>query len=454
MKTTFQTAQQSILQHGLSVYKHTYELLHNPNSNNFRLPAWWDEYSDELLKNCCDLKTIKHYTIWHDLGKPKCRTVDENGVHFPNHAEVSAQLWDEHQPNRPQVGRLIGILSKSFQKCCPTSFVCYHLSNQILRKMPMIFKITEKDKECSGIYKITNQINAKHYIGSASNFLKRYSTHLSTLKNNKHDNQYLQNAYLKHGSDQFVFEVLELCSKKDLKQKEQFYLKQLDRETMYNLTDSVNCRDLNKRYILQYSIVSPLNDIIEFKGTLKDFSEYLLPYFKKIKIETLHLSLTKIFNGQEIHYKGWRKIDNIDLDWRVHIKKRKYLGKIFNVRVISPDGRIIGPIQNIKEFCKNYKIKNSANFSRMLKKEILSTEGWRLECRKDTPLYNAKKYDVVVENEYGEHFGPIINLTQFAREHNINQSAFRLFIIGATKKYKNWKIIKPMENKTMNLKEN
>lgn len=446
MKTTFQTAQQSVLQHGLSVYKHTYELIHNPNSNNFRLPVWWDEYSDELLKNCCDLKTIKHYTIWHDLGKPQCRTVDETGVHFPNHAEISAQLWNQHQPNRPQVGRLIGILSKPHQKCCPISFVCYCLSNQTLRKMPMIFNVTEEHKECSGIYKITNKINAKYYVGSACNFLKRYSTHLSTLKNNKHDNQYLQNAYLKHGSDQFIFEILELCSKKHLKEKEQCYLKKLDREKMYNLTDSVDCRDLNKRHIHQYSIVSPSNDIIKFEGTLKDFSEYLFPHFKKIKIQTLHTSLTKIFNEKEIHYKGWRKIDNIDLNWRLHVKKRKYLGKKFNVRVISPDGEILGPIQNIKEFCKNYKIKNLANFSRMLKKEILSTEGWMLESSKDVILYHAKKYDVVVENEHGERFGPIINLTQFSREHNINQSAFRQFVIGAAKKYKMWKIIKPLEN--------
>lgn len=107
MKTTFQTAQQSVLQHGLAVYKHTYQLLHNPHSDNFRLPPWWDEYADELLKNCCDLKTIKHYTIWHDLGKPQCRTVDERGAHFPDHARVSAQLWDTHQPNRPEIGRLI-----------------------------------------------------------------------------------------------------------------------------------------------------------------------------------------------------------------------------------------------------------------------------------------------------------------------------------------------------------
>lgn len=137
MKNTFQTAQQSVLQHGLSVYKHTYELLHNPHSNNFRLPAWWDEYSDELLKNCCDLKTIKHYTIWHDLGKPQCRTVDETGVHFPNHAAVSAQLWDEHQPHRPQVGRLIAF-DMAFHTLSAPEILQLDLSDQELATLLLV----------------------------------------------------------------------------------------------------------------------------------------------------------------------------------------------------------------------------------------------------------------------------------------------------------------------------
>lgn len=448
MKTTRQTASQTILQHGLSVYQYTYQLLKNHHSNSFRLPSWWNEYSDEIFRNCCDLKTIKHYTIWHDLGKPQCATVGEDGkTRFPNHAAVSAQLWNEHHPNRPEIGRLIVMLSKSNQTYCFICFACYYLNNPVFWQFSMIFKIIKKYKNCSGIYKITNQNNKKYYVGSAANFSRRYSTHLSMLKNNKHDNQYFQNSYLKHGGDKFVFEVLELCPKQDLKEREQFYLKQLDRGKMYNLTNSVDCRDLNRRHIHQYIIVSPTNNIIEFEGTLKEFSEHLLPHFTKIKNETLYMSLTKIFNGKEVHYKGWRKIDDIDLDWRAHIKKRKYLGKPINTRVISPNGTIIGPIQNINNFCKNYNIKSSANFSRMLKKQILSTEGWRLECRGNVILYNAKKYDVVVENEDGERFGPIINLTQFAREHNINQSTFRQFIIGARKKYKAWKIIKPMEMK-------
>ena len=47
--------------------------------------------------------------MYHDLGKPFCRTVDENGKqHFPNHAQVSEKIWLENGGD-VQVGRLIGM---------------------------------------------------------------------------------------------------------------------------------------------------------------------------------------------------------------------------------------------------------------------------------------------------------------------------------------------------------
>lgn len=110
MKTTQQTAKQSVLQHGLSVYSHTYSLLHRTHSSPFRLPQWWDEYEEELCKHLHPLKAIKHYTVWHDVGKPLCRMQDERGTHFPNHAAVSSQTWMDHAPAGPDketVGRLI-----------------------------------------------------------------------------------------------------------------------------------------------------------------------------------------------------------------------------------------------------------------------------------------------------------------------------------------------------------
>jgi group I intron endonuclease len=61
----------------------------------------------------------------------------------------------------------------------------------------------------SGIYKITNRINGKFYIGSAVDIKNRFSTHVSELKNKTHSNYHLQRAWDKYGKENFIFEVLE-----------------------------------------------------------------------------------------------------------------------------------------------------------------------------------------------------------------------------------------------------
>ena len=65
-----------------------------------------------------------------------------------------------------------------------------------------------------GIYKITNTVNGKVYIGSSIHLDKRWEEHLWYLKNNKHHSIHLQNAWNKYGS--FIFEILLYCDKENL----------------------------------------------------------------------------------------------------------------------------------------------------------------------------------------------------------------------------------------------
>ena len=59
------------------------------------------------------------------------------------------------------------------------------------------------------IYRITNMINNKYYIGSAESFARREWQHKYKLKKGEHTNPHLQASWDKYGEDAFVFEILE-----------------------------------------------------------------------------------------------------------------------------------------------------------------------------------------------------------------------------------------------------
>lgn len=107
MKQTEQAPGQNIVQHGLKVFQYTNKLL-NKQYEGFTLPQWWDEFEEQIFDNLHDFKTIKHYTIFHDIGKPFCLEIDSEGKrHFPNHAQKSKEIWLSHFPDRKDIARLI-----------------------------------------------------------------------------------------------------------------------------------------------------------------------------------------------------------------------------------------------------------------------------------------------------------------------------------------------------------
>lgn len=86
----------------------------------------------------------------------------------------------------------------------------------------------------SGIYQIKNTISRESYIGSTVNLRSRCASHLRDLRKGKHDNQRLQNAWLKYGNGMFEFIVLEdMSDKSKLIEREQFFFDMLLPE--YNL---------------------------------------------------------------------------------------------------------------------------------------------------------------------------------------------------------------------------
>lgn len=90
-------------------------------------------------------------------------------------------------------------------------------------------------KKIIGVYKITNIVNNKIYVGSSSDINRRKSMHLKQLLNNTHFNKYLQHSFNKYGKQNFVFNIIEEVNKVDNKEqlrkilleREQYWLNKL-----------------------------------------------------------------------------------------------------------------------------------------------------------------------------------------------------------------------------------
>lgn len=76
----------------------------------------------------------------------------------------------------------------------------------------------------SGIYKITNIINNKFYIGSSVNIYYRLKRHYSDLKRGIHQNKYLLNSYIKYGEESFIVSIIEEISNDLLLEREQYWI--------------------------------------------------------------------------------------------------------------------------------------------------------------------------------------------------------------------------------------
>lgn len=98
MQECEQTKGLSILDHGLSVHQEYLKLVEDLESNSDELIPILKENREFFLNEISKYskESIYLYQVFHDCGKGKCLEIDENGKrHFPNHAEVSSNLFYE-----------------------------------------------------------------------------------------------------------------------------------------------------------------------------------------------------------------------------------------------------------------------------------------------------------------------------------------------------------------------
>lgn len=84
-----------------------------------------------------------------------------------------------------------------------------------------------REKLC-GIYRIRNLINNKSYIGQSIDIYDRWVFHKWELNNGKHKNQHLLRSWLKYGSDNFEFTIVEECDENKLNEREIYWINYYD----------------------------------------------------------------------------------------------------------------------------------------------------------------------------------------------------------------------------------
>lgn len=246
----------------------------------------------------------------------------------------------------------------------------------------------KNDIKQKGIYKITNIINGKIYIGSTGiSFNTRFKKHINDLDTNKHGNRYLQNAWDKYTKNSFIFEIIEIIDNVELIIiKEQYYLDTLlptKRNIGYNICTiagsslgvkrsdefkgKVRQNSLNMSKETRAKISNSLSGLKQSKETIDKRVEKLIGRIggmlgkKHSQITKLKMSKAHIKNNYSSCYKIGNKPHNI----------RKIIQ-------LDLEGNFICEWDSISEIEKKLKI-NHGNISLVCSNKRNSAGGFKWE---------------------------------------------------------------------------
>ena len=160
-----------------------------------------------------------------------------------------------------------------------------------------------------GIYKITNKVNGKIYIGQSIHIEKRWQEHCQP-SNNK---SLIAKAIKKYGKENFLFEVVEQCIEEELLKKEEYYIKlynsvvpngynqemfsksksiiffDYDKDTFLNIVEDIQNTDISfkeiaSKYNLDVSMIYYINrgdyhSLEEFTYPLREVKDFSKKYY-------------------------------------------------------------------------------------------------------------------------------------------------------------------------------
>lgn len=166
-----------------------------------------------------------------------------------------------------------------------------------------------------GIYLITNKVNGKVYVGQSVDIDRRIKEHyrssqpeIYSLKNDRDYKTPIHLAMNKYGIENFSVEILEECDKKDLDNKEKYWIdfyKSNNAQFGYNLTEGGQksfalCGEHHSQAKLSEKEVVEIKDLL--KNSNKSIAEIskLFPQVSKATISSINVG--NIWNYNEDSY--------------------------------------------------------------------------------------------------------------------------------------------------------
>lgn len=276
-----------------------------------------------------------------------------------------------------------------------------------------------------GIYKIENKINGKVYIGKSIDINRRWYSHKNELNGQRHCNNYLQNSWNKYGEDNFIFEILELCQKEELNDREKFWIETYyanNAITGYNLTSGGDgCCDhyLSDETKEKLSKIQSKDEIVQLDLNGNLIKRWISSAYasRVLDIPVSGIRQCVLPNGDQYQCHGYiwlssRLYDSANFSVSDYINK--HLSKKKSVNQFDLYGNIIRVWKNTEEIRQEFHISDYKSVFKTLNHSVKSVNGYiylyvdddlqltddyLLQCRIDNYTYKLKQSN---KNKNGE----------------------------------------------------
>ena len=312
--------------------------------------------------------------------------------------------------------------------------------------------MTKKPKKVV-VYRITNKINNKFYIGSSKDWESRKWNHKSELRRNIHSNPYLQRAWNKYGEENFDFSAIEFnVPANKLKEREQWWI------------DTTNCLNPSIGYNIAKQATHPnprtftIQDRKE-EGLRKSDGGYLVIFpdsTDEYFVESLalfveswpeynleHSCLTACARGEISNHRGFKVKFANSAKQKDYVSKYDQREEAFVLFDLEGNRYITN---NLTKFCREHKLESNREALVLCAQgKNYHSAGWQCHYIDIAPeeyiptdkLANRIKY--LIFDPEGNQYSTQ-NLTKFCEEYNLKENSMRRVSLPdyPNKSYKGW----------------